>query len=77
MTSSTGSSRRCTRVYPGVVTSQLAETISDAVARDRMKEYRKIAIEPDAIARAIQFVIEQPNDVDVNEIVVGPIATQV
>jgi len=42
-----------------------------------MKEYRKIAIEPDAIARAIQFVIEQPNDVDVNEIVVGPIATQV
>jgi NADP-dependent 3-hydroxy acid dehydrogenase YdfG len=68
---------RCTCVYPGVVTSELAETISDPVARDRMKEYRKIAIEPDAIARAIQFAIEQPNDVDVNEIVVRPIATQV
>jgi NADP-dependent 3-hydroxy acid dehydrogenase YdfG len=60
-----------------MVTSELAETISDPVARDRMKEYRKIAIEPDAIVRAIQFAIEQPNDVDVNEIVVRPIAKQV
>lgn len=68
---------RCTCVYPGVVTSELAETISDPVARERMKDYRKIAIEPDAIGRAIQFVIEQPDDVDVNEIVVRPLATQV
>lgn len=68
---------RCTCVYPGVVTSELAETISDPTARQRMKEYRKIAIEPDAIGRAIQFVIEQPRDVDVNEIVVRPLATQV
>jgi hypothetical protein len=27
--------------------------------------------------RSIQFAIEQPNDVDVNEIVVRPVATQV
>jgi NADP-dependent 3-hydroxy acid dehydrogenase YdfG len=66
---------RCTCVYPGVVTSELADTISDPVARERMQTYRKIAIEPDAIARAIQYVIEQPNDVDVNEIVVRPLAT--
>jgi NADP-dependent 3-hydroxy acid dehydrogenase YdfG len=68
---------RCTCVYPGVVTSELADTISDPAARERMQTYRKVAIEPDAIARAIQFVIEQPNDVDVNEIVVRPVATQV
>ena len=68
---------RCTCVYPGVVTSELAETISDPVARERMQTYRKIAIEPAAIGRAIQFAIEQPNDVDVNEIVVRPVATQV
>ena len=68
---------RCTCVYPGVVTSELADTISDPVARERMQTYRKTAIEPDAIARAIQFVIEQPDDVDVNEIVVRPLATVV
>ena len=68
---------RCTCVYPGVVTSELADTISDPVARARMQTYRKTAIEPDAIARAIQYVIEQPNDVDVNEIVVRPLATMV
>ena len=68
---------RCTCVYPGVVTSELADTISDPVARERMQTYRKTAIEPDAIARTIQFVIEQPDDVDVNEIVVRPLATVV
>ena len=68
---------RCTCVYPGVVESELAETISDETARERMKSYRKLAIQPDAIGRAILYAIEQPNDVDVNEIVVRPLATQV
>ncbi len=68
---------RCTCVYPGVVTSELADTISDPVARERMKTYRQVAIEPDAIGRAIRYAIEQPDDVDVNEIVVRPLATQV
>ena len=68
---------RSTCIYPGVVTSELADTISDPVARERMNEYRKIAIEPDAIGRAILYAIEQLHDVDVNEIVVRPIATQV
>ncbi len=68
---------RCTCVYPGVVESELANTISDPTARERMKSYRKMAMQPDAIGRAIQFAIEQPDDVDVNEIVVRPLATQV
>ena len=68
---------RSTCIYPGVVESELAGTISDPVARERMVAYRKIAIQPDAIGRAIQYVIEQPDDVDVNEIVVRPLATQV
>ena len=68
---------RCTCIYPGVVESELADTISDPVARERMVAYRKLAIQPDAIGRAIQYAIEQPNDVDVNEIVVRPLATQV
>lgn len=68
---------RTTCIYPGVVESELADTISDPAARERMIAYRKIAITPDAIARAILYAIEQPADVDVNEIVVRPTATQV
>ncbi|HTI02803.1 MAG TPA: SDR family oxidoreductase [Acidisoma sp.] len=68
---------RCTCIYPGVVESELAETITDPVARDRMIAYRKTAIGADAIGRAVLYAIEQPADVDVNEIVVRPTATQV
>ncbi len=36
----------------------------------------KMAIPPEAIARAIAFAIEQPADIDVNEIVVRPTAQE-
>ncbi len=68
---------RCTCIYPGVIDTELANTISDPTARENMKSYRKMTIGPDAIGRAIQYAIEQPGDVDVNEIVVRPLATQV
>lgn len=68
---------RCTCICPGVLTSELADGISDPVARERMQSYRKIAIHPDAIARSIRHAIEQPADVDVNGVVVRPLATQV
>jgi NADP-dependent 3-hydroxy acid dehydrogenase YdfG len=42
-----------------------------------LRTYRQIAIKPDAIGRAILYAIEQPNEVDVNEIVVRPLGTQV
>lgn len=66
---------RVTVISPGVVTSELAETISDLSARELMKGYRSIALEPDAIARAIAYAIAQPADVDVNEMVVRPVAS--
>jgi NADP-dependent 3-hydroxy acid dehydrogenase YdfG len=34
----------------------------------------KFALPPNAIARAIAFAIEQPDDVDVNELIVRPTA---
>lgn len=63
---------RVTCIHPGVVESELADTITDPVAADAMKTYRAIALQPDAIARAVRYAIEQPQDVDVNEIVVRP-----
>jgi NADP-dependent 3-hydroxy acid dehydrogenase YdfG len=37
-----------------------------------MKTWRAIALQPDAIGRAVRFAIAQPDDVDVSEIVVRP-----
>ena len=54
--------------------SELADTISDAATREAMNDYRKVALTPDAIGRAIAYAIEQPADVDVNEIIVRPTA---
>lgn len=65
---------RVTTVSPGVVKSELADTITDPVARQAMESYRAHAVSADAVARAVSFAIGQPADVDVNvnEIVVRP-----
>ena len=65
---------RVTCIHPGVVESELAGTITDQATAELMKAYRSIALKPDAIGRAVRFAIEQPDDVDVNEIVVRPTA---
>lgn len=67
---------RVTCIHPGVVESELAGTITDPIAAKAMEAYRAIALTPDAIARAVRFAIEQPEDVDVNEIVVRPTANR-
>jgi NADP-dependent 3-hydroxy acid dehydrogenase YdfG len=61
---------RVTCIHPGVVESELAGTITDPDTAEAMKIWRAIALKPDAIGRAVRFAIEQPDDVDVNEIVV-------
>ncbi|WP_428028986.1 SDR family oxidoreductase [Ancylobacter sp.] len=67
---------RVTCIHPGVVESELAHTITDPVAAEAMKAYRAIALQPDAIGRAVRYAIEQPDDVDVGEIVVRPTASR-
>ena len=66
---------RVTVVCPGVVESELADTITDDTARVAMQAFRRVALHPDAIARAIAYAIEQPDDVDVSEVVVRPTAS--
>ncbi|MFI9413956.1 SDR family oxidoreductase [Nocardia gamkensis] len=66
---------RVTTISPGVTESELAESISDAEAREEMKTYRSVAIPASAVADAIAFAIGQPAEVDVNEIIVRPSAS--
>jgi NADP-dependent 3-hydroxy acid dehydrogenase YdfG len=65
---------RVTIISPGVVESELAHTITDPSTREMINDFRKVALAPDAIARAVAYAIEQPDDVDVNEIIVRPTA---
>jgi NADP-dependent 3-hydroxy acid dehydrogenase YdfG len=62
-------------VSPGVTESELAETITHDDTRGMIDNFREIAIPAMAIAKAIAFAIEQPSDVDVNEIIVRPTAS--
>lgn len=64
---------RVTVVSPGVVESELAHTITDPGSAAAMVDFRAVALTPDAIARAIAYAVEQPADVDVNELVVRPV----
>ncbi|MFF4948218.1 SDR family oxidoreductase [Streptomyces chattanoogensis] len=70
-----GDSLRVTTVSPGAVGTEFAEASTNPQVRAQITEMRdRIAIPPEAIAQAIAFAIEQPANVDVNEIVVRPTA---
>lgn len=65
---------RVTLVAPGATESELAESISDPVLKKQAIElFRSTTLSADAIARAVAFAVSQPDDVDVNELVVRPI----
>ncbi|WP_458121592.1 SDR family oxidoreductase [Paenibacillus sp. Z6-24] len=66
---------RVTLISPGVTESELADSISDEHARQAMQEYRSVAIPASAIAKAILYAIEQPDEVDVSEMVIRPAAS--
>jgi NADP-dependent 3-hydroxy acid dehydrogenase YdfG len=66
---------RVTTLSPGVVETELGSDITDNSANGFLKELRKTALTPDAIARAVLYAVSQPNDIDVNEIIVRPTAS--
>ena len=68
---------RTTIISPGAVQSELPLGISDPETAAGIQEfYRRTAIPADAVARAVAFAIEQPADVDVNEILLRPTAQE-
>ncbi|MGR4865553.1 SDR family oxidoreductase [Caulobacter sp. LARHSG274] len=65
---------RTTVISPGAVDSELKLGSSDPESRKSLDEFYKISIPAEAIARAIAYAVEQPADVDVNEIAIRPTA---
>jgi hypothetical protein len=68
-----GAAVRVTSIEPGAVESDLKHSTSGGATQAVLDFYRQ-AIPAASVARAIAFAIEQPNDVDINEIVLRPTA---
>lgn len=70
-----GGKIRVTSIEPGAVESDLMHTTS-GTSQGAVMEFYKSAIPASSVARAITFAIEQPADVDINEIVLRPTAQE-
>lgn len=70
-----GEKLRVTVISPGMTSTNFADSVTDPATRAGLEQRRdEIAMPPAAVARAIEFAIDQPPDVDVGEIVVRPTA---
>ena len=65
---------RTTIISPGAIKTELPDTITDTKIKEVMQPVLDIAISPESIARAVAYVIEQPEEFDVNEIILRPTA---
>lgn len=67
-----GGAIRTTTILPGAVDTELTNGSSHADSATTLKEFYKQAIPADSVARAVAYAIEQPDGVDINEIVLRP-----
>jgi len=67
---------RCTMISPGAVATELPESSLDEATTKNLREFYKttMAIPADSIARAIANAIEQPAEVEIDEVVIRPTA---
>jgi len=66
---------RCTIISPGAVESELKNGTSDPSSAAFVADlYKKIAIPADSVVRAVLYAIEQPADVEIDEVVLRPTA---
>lgn len=64
---------RVTTLYPGAVDSELKHSVKDEQTAQFVQGfYESTAISADAVARAVAYAVEQPEDVSVNEITIRP-----
>ncbi|MDO5613328.1 MAG: SDR family oxidoreductase [Paracoccus sp. (in: a-proteobacteria)] len=65
---------RTTVISPGAVNTELTDHIGEADVRAGVKDaVSKFAIEPGTFARAVAFAINEPENVDINEILFRPV----
>lgn len=65
---------RCTMISPGAIATELPESSSEEETRKNLREFYKMAIPATSIASAIAYAIEQPTEVEIDEVVIRPTA---
>jgi NADP-dependent 3-hydroxy acid dehydrogenase YdfG len=70
---STDGTVKTTSISPGFVRTEFASSITDEeVAAGIQDAMDDLAIEPDAVARAVEYAVDQPWEVEVGELVIRP-----
>ncbi|CAJ1193471.1 putative oxidoreductase [Companilactobacillus paralimentarius] len=68
-----GTNIRTTTLYPAAINTELLHTITDEETKKNMDSfYQQVGISPEAIARVVNFAVDQPADVNVNEFTIYP-----
>jgi NADP-dependent 3-hydroxy acid dehydrogenase YdfG len=64
---------RTTSISPGFVDTQLDSSIDDVAVREQIRRtMNDFGLPPSAVARAIAFAIEQPDDTEIGDITIRP-----
>ena len=70
---STDGAIRTTSISPGFVRTELVDYVEDPEQRAQAQQaMAALGIGPDAVARAIAFAIEQPDDVEIGDLTIRP-----
>ena len=64
---------RTTSISPGYVRTELVDSIEDPTTRRAAQQaMADLGIDPDAVARAIAFAVDQPDDVEIGDLTIRP-----
>ena len=63
---------RTTIISPGAIDTELPNSVTEADIAANVRKIYEIAIPADSFARAVAYAIEQPDDIDINEILFRP-----
>ncbi|MNE31510.1 putative oxidoreductase [compost metagenome] len=63
---------RVNTVSPGVINTGWADKVTDPEGFKAAQELNKIAIDPDDVARAVVYALNQPENVTVNDLIISP-----
>lgn len=68
-----GTNIRTVSLYPAAINTELLHTITDETAKKNMDAfYKQVGISPQAVANVVNFAVDQPEDVNVNEFTIYP-----
>jgi NADP-dependent 3-hydroxy acid dehydrogenase YdfG len=70
---STDGTLKTTAISPGYVRTDFGDSVTDPVIRAEIgRSMADFALDPDAVARAVEFVVDQPWEVEIGELSIRP-----